>query len=112
MLLVEARDQVGGGVSSAPLTLPGFVHDLGSAVHPFGMASPGFRALELQRYGLSWVQPPTPLAHPLDGLTRVCNERIEMAECAFQWHDTVAKPSISQGETCAFHVNCIKSSSR
>jgi phytoene dehydrogenase-like protein len=67
VLLVEACDTVGGGVSSAALTLPGFTHDLGSAVHPFGVASPAFRALELERYGLRWVHPSAPLAHPLDG---------------------------------------------
>ncbi|GAB4423791.1 MAG: NAD(P)/FAD-dependent oxidoreductase [Chloroflexi bacterium OHK40] len=67
VLLVEARDTVGGGVSSAPLSLPGFTHDLGSAVHPFGVASPILRSLGLERYGLRWVQPPTPVAHPLDG---------------------------------------------
>jgi phytoene dehydrogenase-like protein len=67
VLVIEARETVGGGASSAALTLPGFTHDLGSAVHPFGVASPVFRALELERYGLRWAQPPAPLAHPLDG---------------------------------------------
>ncbi|MBX0326294.1 NAD(P)/FAD-dependent oxidoreductase [Oscillochloris sp. ZM17-4] len=67
VLLVEARDQLGGACSSAGLTLPGFSHDLGSAVYPFGVTSPVFRSLGLERFGLRWVQPPTPLAHPLDG---------------------------------------------
>lgn len=75
VLLVEARDTVGGGASSAPLTLPGFTHDLGSAVHPFAVASPVFRSLGLERFGLRWVQPPTPLAHPLDGGRVVTLER-------------------------------------
>lgn len=66
VLLVEARETIGGGVSSGELTLPGFVHDLGSAVHPFGVASPIFRSLGLERFGLHWIQPPTPLVHPLD----------------------------------------------
>lgn len=75
VLLVEACDTVGGGVSSGELTLPGFTHDFGSAVHPFGVASPVFRSLQLERYGLRWVQPPVPLAHPLDGGRAVLLER-------------------------------------
>lgn len=67
VLLVEARPTVGGGVSSAPLTLPGFTHDLGSAVHPFAVASPALRSLGLERYGLRWHHPPAAVAHPLDG---------------------------------------------
>lgn len=67
VLLVEANERLGGAASSAALTLPGFTHDLGSAVHPFGVASPVFRSLGLERFGLRWVQPPAPLAHPLDG---------------------------------------------
>lgn len=67
VLLIEARETAGGGVSSAETTLPGFIHDLGSAVHPFGVASPVFRALHLERFGLRWIQPPLPVAHPLDG---------------------------------------------
>jgi phytoene dehydrogenase-like protein len=66
VMLIEALDTVGGGASSAELTLPGFVHDVCSAVHPFGVASPFWRTLGLERFGLDWVQPPAPLAHPLD----------------------------------------------
>jgi phytoene dehydrogenase-like protein len=82
VLLVEARERVGGGVSSAALTVPGFTHDLGSAVHPFGVASPLFRSLGLERYGLRWIQPPTPLAHPLDGGRAVTLERSVQATAA------------------------------
>jgi phytoene dehydrogenase-like protein len=63
----EAMDGIGGGASSAPLTLPGFVHDVYSAVHPFGVASPLWRTLPLEKFGLEWVQPDAALAHPLDG---------------------------------------------
>ncbi len=66
VLLIEARDTVGGGISSGELTLPGFIHDLGSAVHPFGIASPAFRELGLDRFGLRWIQPPTPLTQLFD----------------------------------------------
>jgi phytoene dehydrogenase-like protein len=67
VLLVEGASSVGGGTRSAALTLPGFVHDVCSAIHPLALLSPFFRALPLERYGLEWVQPAVPLAHPLDG---------------------------------------------
>ncbi|HMM42296.1 MAG TPA: NAD(P)/FAD-dependent oxidoreductase [Thermomicrobiales bacterium] len=62
----EAHEQPGGGVRSAALTLPGFVHDAGSAIHPLTLASPWLRTLPLDRYGLEWIQPPVALAHPFD----------------------------------------------
>ncbi|WP_425145947.1 phytoene desaturase family protein [Deinococcus sp.] len=63
----EANRRVGGALGSEDLTLPGFVHDVGSAIHPLGAASPFFRSLPLHAYGLEWVQPPAALAHPLEG---------------------------------------------
>ncbi len=66
VLLLEANATVGGGARSAALTLPGFVHDLGSAIHPMCLASPFLRALPLERYGLQWIHPEVPVAHPLD----------------------------------------------
>jgi phytoene dehydrogenase-like protein len=66
VLVLEAGPVVGGGVRSGELTLPGFVHDICSAIHPLGLGSPFFRSLPLAEYGLDWVQPTLPLAHPLD----------------------------------------------
>ncbi len=66
VLVLEAEDTPGGGCRSAELTLPGFVHDVCAAVHPLALASPFFRELPLARYGLVWLQPPIPLAHPFD----------------------------------------------
>ncbi|MER3515000.1 MAG: FAD-dependent oxidoreductase, partial [Chloroflexota bacterium] len=66
VVVYEAEESIGGGTRSAELTLPGFVHDLCSAVHPLGVASPVFRSLPLADYGLAWVQPPAALAHPLE----------------------------------------------
>lgn len=63
----EAAAAPGGATRSADLLGPGTVTDLGSAVHPFGVASPVFQALELERHGLRWLHPPVPLAHPLEG---------------------------------------------
>lgn len=65
-LVLEARDVAGGGLRSAELTLPGFVHDVCSSVHPMGIASPVFRELELGRQGLEWITPTASAAHPLD----------------------------------------------
>jgi phytoene dehydrogenase-like protein len=67
VLVREAADSVGGGLRSGELTLPGFVHDLCSAIHPLAAASPFFRTLPLAEHGLEWIEPPVPLAHPLDG---------------------------------------------
>src|SRR5207302_1704780 len=64
-----------GGCRSAALTLPGFLHDVCSAFHPMGAASPFFRALDLGREGLEWIEPPAALAHPLDDGTAVLLER-------------------------------------
>jgi phytoene dehydrogenase-like protein len=63
--VLEAMDTPGGAVRSAQLTLPGFVHDTGSAIHPMAAGSPFFRSLHLERFGLQWTHPDTPLAHPL-----------------------------------------------
>src|SRR5579884_1367838 len=73
--VLEAADTVGGGARSAELTLPGFVHDVCSAIHPLGIASPLFRTLPLAEHGLEWIQPPAPLAHPFDDGTAVLLER-------------------------------------
>src|SRR5690349_13652812 len=75
VLLVEANGTVGGAVRSAELTLPGFVHDLGSAIHPLGIGSPALRSLPLAKYGLDWIHPTAPLAHPFDDGTAVTLER-------------------------------------
>ncbi|HEV2713095.1 MAG TPA: NAD(P)/FAD-dependent oxidoreductase, partial [Gaiellaceae bacterium] len=75
VLVVEAADTVGGGVRSAELTLPGFVHDVCSAIHPLAKASPCFRALPLAEHGLELVDPPAPMAHPLDDGSAVMLER-------------------------------------
>ena len=74
-LLREAQPTLGGGLRSAELTLPGYVHDVCSAVHPLALTSPFLRELPLDRFGLEWIHPPAPLAHPLDGGTAAMLER-------------------------------------
>ncbi|MDQ3638308.1 MAG: NAD(P)/FAD-dependent oxidoreductase, partial [Actinomycetota bacterium] len=75
VVVLEAEDRVGGGTRSDEITLPGFVHDLGSAIHPLGYASPFFASLPLEEHGLEWVHPPAPLAHPFDDGTAAVLER-------------------------------------
>jgi len=71
----EAEPTIGGGMRSAPLTEPGFVHDVCSAVHALVAASPFFKTLPLAEHGLEFVHPDAPFAHPLDDGTAVVVER-------------------------------------
>ena len=80
--VLEASDTAGGGARTAQITLPGFHHDLGSSVYPLGAASPFFNRLPLARLGHSWIEPPAPLAHPLDDGTAVMLEHDLAATCA------------------------------
>jgi phytoene dehydrogenase-like protein len=73
--VVEAAGTVGGGTRTGALTLPGFRHDICSAIHPLGLASPFFRRLPLEQHGLAWIHPPAAVAHPLDDGTAVLLER-------------------------------------
>lgn len=66
VLLIEGKDTIGGGMRTAELTLPGFKHDICSAIHPMAAGSPFFRTLPLIRYGLEWLYPEVDVAHPLD----------------------------------------------
>ncbi len=102
VLVLEAQDRIGGGLSSAELTLPGFIHDVGSAVHPFGVASPFFRQLPLERFGLRWVEPPTPLAHPLDTGTVTLERSIDATARQFgpdaRAYDLLMRPIVQRWE--------------
>ncbi len=125
--IFEAEAQPGGAARTMELTLPGFHHDFGSAVHPMAVGSPFFSTLGLQDYGLQWIHSPAPLAHPLDDGTAVMLERdLHEAELALARrrqnvagnyaaaeravaaifernsaaHDDLAASSISAGEVC------------
>ncbi|MTE23104.1 NAD(P)/FAD-dependent oxidoreductase [Microbacterium sp. ZXX196] len=65
VLVLEAQHRIGGGLRTEELTLPGFRHDVCSAVHPMALASPAFRGLGLEREGLAFAHPEIPLAHPV-----------------------------------------------
>jgi phytoene dehydrogenase-like protein len=75
VLVREAEDTLGGGVRSAELTEPGFVHDVCSSIYPLVPGSPFFRSLPLREHGVHLVHPPAPVAHPFDDGTAVVVER-------------------------------------
>ena len=75
VVVLEANSTIGGGARSAELTLPGFVHDVCSAIHPLAAGSPFFKTLSLDQFGLEWIQPSIPLAHPLDNGDAACLNR-------------------------------------
>ncbi|MFD9860677.1 phytoene desaturase family protein [Streptomyces alboflavus] len=87
----EARGSVGGGARTEELTLPGFRHDPCSAAHPLGINSPAFRAMPLERYGLEWLQPELPMAHPLlDGRAAVLARSVAETAASFGPRDAGA----------------------
>src|SRR5664279_2115190 len=67
VLVLEAKDTIGGGARTAELTLPGFRHDVCSAIHPLSLASPFFRRFDLASRGVRLLEPEVQFAHPLDG---------------------------------------------
>lgn len=78
VLVVEAKETIGGGTRSAELTVPGFLHDVCSAIHPLGIASPFLKTLPLEQHGLEWIQPGVPLAHPfLDGSALMLDRSVD-----------------------------------
>ena len=106
VLVLEANPTVGGGARSAELTLPGFVHDVCSAVHPLAAGSPFFKTLPLERFGLDWIQPEIPLAHPLDNGSAACLHRdVDLTADSFdndaRAYRTVMKPLTRDWEKLA-----------
>src|SRR5215212_5131097 len=75
VLVLEANDAIGGAARTMELTLPGFLHDVCSAIHPMGLVSPFFRTLPLAEHGLEWRYSPAAIAHPLDDGTAVTLEQ-------------------------------------
>src|SRR6185437_2198885 len=82
--VLEGQPTLGGGARSAQLTLPGFTHDICSAVHPLAISSPAFDSMPLDQHGLEWIQPPVPVAHPLDSDTAVTLERMNEKATGFR----------------------------
>jgi len=75
VLILEAKPIIGGGLRTSEDTLPGFHHDICATIHALGIASPFFRSVPLNDYGLEWIFPPSELAHPLDDGTAIVLER-------------------------------------
>ncbi|MFZ0391180.1 MAG: NAD(P)/FAD-dependent oxidoreductase, partial [Calditrichia bacterium] len=97
--LFEAEPEAGGGVRSAELTLPGYLHDVCSAVHPLARSSPLFSSLPLAESGLNWIKPDYALAHPLDnGDAALLSDNLEITLNSFQ-HAEDAHEYGSQMET-------------
>jgi phytoene dehydrogenase-like protein len=89
VVVYEAAATVGGSARSAELTLPGFVHDICSAVYPLAVGSPFFRSLPLSQHGLEWIQPEAALAHPFDDGTAAILERSLHATAAYLGSDAL-----------------------
>lgn len=93
VLLLEGKDTIGGGLRSAELTIPGFQHDICSAIHPMAAASPFFQNLPLEQYGLRWIRPEISAAHPFDDGTaalltdspEATAKRLGADERAYHW---------------------------
>jgi phytoene dehydrogenase-like protein len=84
VLLIEGSETIGGGARTAEPTLPGFLHDTCSAIHPLALGSPFFQTLPLAKHGLDWIQPEFPLAHPLDDGTAIVLQR-DLAAASSEW---------------------------
>jgi len=96
VLVREAHSTVGGGARSAALTLPGYLHDVCSAIHPLSRVSPFFRTLDLAQHGLEWIDPPAAFAHPLDDGPAVIVERSVEATAATLGRDAAAYQRLMQ----------------
>src|SRR5262245_2913826 len=78
VLLLEAKETIGGGLRTEGLCSPGFKHDVCSAIHPMAVASPFFQTRPLNNFGLEWIYPPTAAAHPFDdGKAAVLKKSVE-----------------------------------
>ncbi|MCB9781236.1 MAG: NAD(P)/FAD-dependent oxidoreductase [Alphaproteobacteria bacterium] len=75
VVVYEASETIGGSARTLPLTLPGFRHDVCSAIHPMAKGSPFLSTLPLAEHGLTWIDPPATVAHPLDGQPAVLQYR-------------------------------------
>jgi phytoene dehydrogenase-like protein len=109
VIVFEARDTVGGGTRSAELTLPGFTHDICSAIHPLGIGSPFFRDLTLENSGLEWIHPEIPLAHPFDdgtaaSLYRSIEATGETLVQDAKAYDRLIRPLVDSWEELLFEI--------
>jgi phytoene dehydrogenase-like protein len=109
VLLVEAKDTIGGGLRSAELTLPHFIHDVCSAIHPLAIGSPFFKTLPLDKHGLEFIQPTIAAAHPFDdGSAAVLHHSLEQTAQTLgkdaQAYTALMKPIVSDWPQLAKEV--------
>lgn len=104
--IVEASDTPGGGARTREVTLPGFHHDICSAVHPLAVSSPFFRSLRLEQFGLEWVYPDIEAAHPVDDSQSAC--LVRSVEQTADWlggdrtaYERLVRPFVSPWEKLA-----------
>jgi len=69
VLLIEGKTEIGGGLRAVELTLPGYLHDVCSAIHPLAVSSPYLKTLPLKQFGLEYIYPDVAVAHPFDSGT-------------------------------------------
>ena len=75
--IYEQAATPGGATRTQELTLPGFRHDVGSAILPMGVASPYLGKMPLHDFGLEWIYPEIPYSHPFsDGTAYACYQDI------------------------------------
>jgi len=105
----EAEPIPGGAARTMELTLPGFHHDFGSAVHPMAAGSPFFSSLPLENFGLQWIHSPAALAHPLDDGTAIVLERdlksatVSLAADGVAW-DKLLRPFVERWRDLASEI--------
>lgn len=104
VLIVEGKSTIGGGLRSAELTLPDFVHDICSAIHPLAVASPFFKTLPLHEFGLEFIDPPISAAHPFDDgtaaiLTKSIQETADLLQKDKEIYLKLIKPLVDKWET-------------
>lgn len=106
--VIEAKETIGGGCRSMELTLPGFIHDVCSTIHPFAIFSPFFRTLPLEQYGLHWVHPDAEIAHPFDnGSAALLYRSVEATGATFdraadaRTYDKLMKPLADSWDSIA-----------
>lgn len=109
VVVLEAAATVGGGMRSQALTLPGFVHDVCSAVHPLAVSSPFFRSFPFHACGLEWIYPSASLAHPLDDgpavmLERSITETAEKLDRDAQVYSDLFTPLVANAEKIFFEL--------
>jgi phytoene dehydrogenase-like protein len=102
--IFESNQQIGGGARSEQLTLPNFIHDVCSAVHPMGIISPFFKTLPLRDYGLEWIESPLALAHPFENepaafLSKSIQQTAENLQDDKQSYLNLFAPFVNEGET-------------